>query len=154
MYRLKPFLARRRGFTMIELMIAVTVLAILSAVAYPTFMDAIRKGRRADAYAALALAMQAEERHRTNNTAYSESLTDLGLSSASPEGLYALSVVAGSASATAYVVQASAKSDRSQTADTNCRTLRVTVSAGSIVYSSLNSAGAVYTATPDRCWTK
>lgn len=150
----KPFAPRQRGFTMIELMITVTVLVILSAVAYPTFMDAIRKGRRADAFAALALAMQAEERHRTNNTAYSESLIDLGLSSTSPEGLYALSVVAGSSSTTAYVVQASARNDRSQTTDTSCRTLRITVSGGSIVYSSFNSAGAVNTATPDRCWAK
>ncbi|TFZ01593.1 type IV pilin protein [Ramlibacter rhizophilus] len=39
----------QRGFTLIELMIAVAVVAILAAVAYPSFMDQIRKSRRAEA---------------------------------------------------------------------------------------------------------
>lgn len=144
----------RHGFTLVELLITVAVVAILAAVAYPSFMDAIRKSRRADAFGALALAMQAQERYRTNNPSYIESLTDLGLSSTSPEGLYSMSIVAGSASATTYTVQAAARSDRSQTADTTCRTLRIVVNAGSIVYSSLNSAASVNPTSPDPCWAK
>ena len=40
---------RSRGFTLIEVMIVVVVLAILMAVAYPSYQDHLRKGRRADA---------------------------------------------------------------------------------------------------------
>lgn len=44
---------RRNGFSLIELMIAVVVVAILAAVAYPSYQDHLRKSRRASAQAFL-----------------------------------------------------------------------------------------------------
>ncbi len=41
------------GFTLTELMIAVAIVAILAAVAYPSYQDSVRKARRADAKTAL-----------------------------------------------------------------------------------------------------
>ena len=43
--------ARRGGFTLIELMVSLTVVAILAAIAYPAYQDQMRKGRRAAAQA-------------------------------------------------------------------------------------------------------
>lgn len=58
-----------RGFTLIELMITVAVVAILSAVAYPAYTDQIRKSRRAQAKADMVeYAQLAERSHTTNNT--------------------------------------------------------------------------------------
>ena len=40
-----------RGFSLIELMVVVTVVAILAAVAYPSYTESVRKGKRASAKA-------------------------------------------------------------------------------------------------------
>lgn len=60
---------RIAGFTLIELMIVVAVVAILSAVAYPSYQEHVRKSRRAQAKADLVEYSQLAERwHTTNNT--------------------------------------------------------------------------------------
>ena len=39
----------KRGFTIVELLIAMMVMAILASVAYPSFMQSVRKSKRTDA---------------------------------------------------------------------------------------------------------
>ena len=59
-----------RGFTLIELMITVAIVAILAAIAIPSYQDSIWKGKRAEAKAAILKALQAEERYYTQNNTY------------------------------------------------------------------------------------
>ena len=62
------------GFTLIELMIAISIIGILASVAYPSYQDSVRQGRRADAKSTL-LALQLEiEKRRANNISYANSL--------------------------------------------------------------------------------
>lgn len=51
-HSLKP--ARARGFTLIELMVAVAIVAILSALAYPSYLESVRKSKRASAKARMS----------------------------------------------------------------------------------------------------
>lgn len=44
---------QNKGFTLIELMITVAVVAILAAIAYPSYQDQVRKSRRAEAQSVL-----------------------------------------------------------------------------------------------------
>ena len=43
-----------RGFTLIELMITVAVIAVLSAIALPSYTDYVTRSKLAEAYAHLA----------------------------------------------------------------------------------------------------
>lgn len=68
----RPTYARHppAGFTLIEIMIVVAIVAILSAIAYPAYQDQVRKGRRADAMAQMLTLAQAYERFYTSNNTY------------------------------------------------------------------------------------
>ena len=109
-----------RGFTLIELMIVVTIVGILAMVAYPSYQDSVRKSRRADAIAALGAAQLAQEKYRANNAAYG-SAADIGLAANSPNSYYAMTV-AGT-SATAYIITATGQNGQNR--DTGCTAITV-----------------------------
>ena len=64
----------QQGFTLIELMIVVAIVGILSAIAYPSYAEYIRKGHRADARAGLLQAQQWLERASTATGVYPTAL--------------------------------------------------------------------------------
>ena len=59
-----------RGFTLIEVMIVVAIVAILSAVAYPSYQEYVRRGARAEARAAMLKMAQYQERNFSDRGAY------------------------------------------------------------------------------------
>lgn len=61
---------RRRGFTLLELMVVVLVVAILASVALSGYQKQVRKSRRAEAKQVLADFSLREEKWRSNNTTY------------------------------------------------------------------------------------
>ncbi len=63
-------LRRQGGFTLIELMITVAIVGILSAIAYPSYTEYVRRGHRAEARAGLLQAQQWLERAATATGAY------------------------------------------------------------------------------------
>ncbi len=60
------------GFTLIEVMITVAVIAILSAIAYPSYISQIAKGKRTECRAGAMQAMQQQERYFSQKNAYIE----------------------------------------------------------------------------------
>lgn len=67
-------LRRHQGFTLIEVMIVVVIVGILSAIAYPSYAEYIRRGHRADARAGLLQAQQYLERASTATGVYPTTL--------------------------------------------------------------------------------
>ena len=64
---------RLAGFTLIELMIAVAIVGILTAIAYPSYQGYVQSARRADAQADLLELAQWMERQFTVNGNYNSS---------------------------------------------------------------------------------
>lgn len=58
------------GFTLIEVMIVVAIIAILAAIGYPSYTEQVARGRRADAKAALLETAQWMERRYTMSNTY------------------------------------------------------------------------------------
>ncbi len=58
------------GFTLIELMITVAIVGILAAIAYPSYQDSVRKGKRAEGRTALVDFLQQQERYLTQTGSY------------------------------------------------------------------------------------
>ncbi|MFC3608768.1 type IV pilin protein [Stutzerimonas tarimensis] len=89
---------RQNGFTLIEMMIAVAILGVLVAIAYPSYTEHVSKGKRAEAKAALMEAAQNLERYFSVNGSYVDSGGDL-------PSVYATSVpVSGAANYRVQVV--------------------------------------------------
>ncbi|MCF6323038.1 MAG: prepilin-type N-terminal cleavage/methylation domain-containing protein [Gammaproteobacteria bacterium] len=61
---------REKGFTLIELMIAVVIIGIISAFAFPAYTEQVRKARQADTQGALVSLANAMERFFTQNNTF------------------------------------------------------------------------------------
>lgn len=135
-----------RGFSLIEVMIVVVIIGILAAVAYPSYTEYVYKGRRGYAIAALLKIQQAQERWRSNNPTYGTlaQLAAYGVTANSEKAYYGLTV--SNPVATQYSATATLKSGTAQSNDGKCTSFTVTMSAGTITYSSTG------TATSNYCW--
>jgi type IV pilus assembly protein PilE len=120
---------RELGFTLIELMIVVVVVAILAALALPSYNEYVRKGRRADAARFVGQIQLELERWRSENPSYanctpspcgSGTYPSIPATDASP--YYTISIVSPSASG--YSVTATPRPGSAQAGD-RCGVLTV-----------------------------
>lgn len=65
-----------RGITLIELMIVVSIVAILGAIAYPAYQSHTLRARYADAQVKLLEIMQEQRKYFTDNNEYTTALVD------------------------------------------------------------------------------
>jgi type IV pilus assembly protein PilE len=159
-----PHRSRLRGFTLVELMIVVVIVAILMSIAVPAYTSSLRKTRRADAKTALLDLAGREERFLTTNPAgYSNTPTDLGIpgiGAANPIGTgqyYYVSAIcvtpANSASicppstlpGPSFLITALPMAGTTQVGDTQCTGFMVDSGGGQFV-----SAGSTLPAA--QCW--
>lgn len=129
---------RASGFTLVELMIVVAVIAILSAIVYPNYREYVVKARRTAVAGCLQQHAQVMERFHTTN------LTYVGAPAPSCEAslnsFYAVGFQGGNPTARAYILQAVPTSSQS---DSKCGTLSI---------NAQGVRGETGTATAAQCW--
>lgn len=114
-------MSRTRGFTLIELVIVIAVLAILASIAIPAYTEQVRKGRRADAHSTLGQLQLAMERWRAERPSYAKGgLANWPGDSLPTSDYYTFTIP--TATATTFTVQAQPKGAQ---ADDSCGTLSI-----------------------------
>lgn len=142
--------SKRAGFSLIEVMIVMVIVAILAAVAVPSYQSQILRGKRSEAKAFLLDLASRQERFYTQYATYTDTIVGgscsgeacgLGLSSSnSSDGNYSAVVACtgSSGACTRYTLTVSP-----QFADPECSTL---------TYTSAGVKGATGTGDVEFCW--
>ena len=127
------------GFTVIELMIVLAIIAILMALAYPSYRQYVRKSHRGDAQQLLMNWSINQEIWRSNHTTYD------GTAGMQPGNTTIYVFAVTNADATGYTLTATAQDDQAKDKDSgvSCTVL------------TLESTGQKYSAgdaTKTECW--
>jgi type IV pilus assembly protein PilE len=62
--------SRQQGFTLIEVMTVLVIIALLAVIAYPSYEEAVRKSKRTEGRAALMQLLQQQERYYSQHNSY------------------------------------------------------------------------------------
>jgi len=162
---------RNAGFTLVELMVVVTIAAILIGVAVPAYQSQVRHSRRTDAKTALLDLAGREEKFLTLNNGYTTTAAQVGYAAlpvAVGSGYYTVYVCVGTppttptisslnsctsvtgTTGTSFVVSAIPVAGTSQANDSSCQYFAVDNTG--MQYSSDSSAGTTGNNTTATCW--
>lgn len=126
---------KNHGFTLIEVMITVAIIGIIAGIAYPSYMDSVRKSNRAEAKTELMDVAQRLQRCFTSVARYDdedncpvyEDLSDGGVVTRG-KGFYNITIGALGAqpTSTAYILTARAVKSPQTEDVADCRELTLT----------------------------
>lgn len=143
---------RQAGFTIMEILIVLSIVGILSALVLPAYTKSAQKSRRADARSTLSDLATRQEKYYAQNDSYAASISPAGTGlgwgkNTSLSDYYKLSVAVDSSCGTilnCYTLRARAIG--SQTDDSDCQLLTLDNAGRKRAY---NSQGQLST---DKCW--
>ncbi|WP_440028512.1 type IV pilin protein [Chromobacterium amazonense] len=120
-----------RGFSLIELLIVLTLLALILGFAIPSYQGYMQRSRRSDALDALHQLQQAQLRYRGFNQDYADAIEKLKTPFAggiSAQGYYRLEtgVPSKADAASSYFIRGIAVAGGAQSADAECQTITLT----------------------------
>jgi type IV pilus assembly protein PilE len=106
-----------RGFSLIELMIVVSIIGVLAAIAYPSYRDSVIKNNRADAQQTLLQGAQAAERYFVANNTYAGFTLGSPLNRSPESGTKVYDLTVESATANAFQLKATATTTSANRSD-------------------------------------
>ncbi len=127
---------KTKGFTLIELMIVVSIVVILATLSVMLYKKETLRANRIDAINTIMSISLKEEQYRSSNTLYGTLAQVWGGVTTTSGGLYTIAIT--NVTATSYTITATPTG--TQTSDTDCASLVLAYSTGTI------------TRTPASCW--
>jgi len=131
----------QKGFSIIELLIALAIFAIVTAIAIPSYTSFMNEARRADAIAMLTEVAGEQQRFLSEQNRYAVDMTEMGYPAdpmTSAEGYYSISVA--NPTPTSFVLTAARVVGEAQEDDAECGDF------------TLNSGGVKGAAGGVDCW--
>ena len=113
---------KTHGFTLIELMIVIAILSIIVAIGYPSYMEHVKKSRRAEGMGQLLELADRMERAYSDRGTYPTNISEVYVAT-TDNGLYTLSIV--SANNVSFAISAAPTSVKGQNTD-KCHTFKMT----------------------------
>lgn len=130
-----------QGVTLIEVIIALAMVAIIAAMAFPAYTSSITRARRADGQIALLdLAAHLDRYYTQQNTYQGATLSHLGMPATSSKGFYHLRITALNTGH--YRIEAAPLGVQASN-DKECAML---------TYDDLGSKGITGHGNPENCW--
>jgi type IV pilus assembly protein PilE len=146
------------GFNLIELMVALAIVAILAAIAVPMYTKQVEQSRRVDARTAILDIAGREERYLSVSSSYTNLPANLGYTAAAAfpmtvgSGYYEVNVTVAAAApplGPTYTVFATPVAGSSQLKDLACQYFSVTNTGAQFSSASSSGSGAN---TASVCW--
>jgi len=130
------------GFTLVEILVAIAIVGILTAIAYPSYLSYVLQSRRSDALATLSQDQMSLERCYAQNFSYSAACSAMpSFPQTSPQGFYTINLT--NLSATTYTLTATPLG--TQTKDTTCASM-------SVNQANVKTASDSSSAASSKCW--
>lgn len=107
-----------KGFTLVELMVAVVIIGILASIVVPSYQDYLRKGRRAAAQAVLMDVAQKQQQYLLDARSYASDLSTLNISvPADVTKYYTITLAVGDGAPPTFTATATPNSGTDQASD-------------------------------------
>jgi len=142
--------SRAKGFTLIELMVVVVIVAVLAAIAIPSYRNSVHKANRTEAKSTLAIGAQMLEKCFTEFGSYTvaagcPSDSDVNAAGNNASGHYTIS---STRTASAFTITAAAAGG--QTDDTTCSKFTISSTGAKVSFST--SSGSEVQNSYGTCW--
>jgi len=118
----KTWKAKHRGFTLIELVVAIAIIGIIASIALPSYLEYVKKGRRAAAQSHLMDVAQRQQQYLLDTRSYAASLSALDLTTPSDvSGFYTITIAVGEGGPPSFTATATPISGSAQASDPTFR---------------------------------